>query len=102
MDYWHECITEAFDDAGITATEEQVQVVCSWVQGAHENYGMAHGHDCITNPLVEQNVKLAKELNEERAKRTCPVCNGRGRLVIQGPCHSSESECYKCKGEGRL
>jgi hypothetical protein len=58
MDYWEECITEAFDDAGIEATKEQIDTVTSWVDGAHENYGMAFGHDCIPNPMESEVEKL--------------------------------------------
>ena len=47
MDYWKECISEAFDDAGIMATDEQIANVAGWAESAHQNYGMAMGHDCI-------------------------------------------------------
>lgn len=102
MDYWQECIAEAFEDAGITATKEQIETVVSWVEGAHENYGMATGSDCIPNPLVLENESLKKELTKERDKVICEECNGKGRIITQGPCHSSNSECYKCRGEGRV
>lgn len=42
MNYWEICIQEAFEDAGIDATKEQIDTVTSWIEGAHENYGMAH------------------------------------------------------------
>jgi hypothetical protein len=61
MEYWEECISEAFDDAGITASEAQIETVASWVEGSHDNYGMAHGHDCIPNP---ENAEI-KELQQE-------------------------------------
>lgn len=102
MDYWKECISEAFDDAGIAATEEQIDTVASWVEGAHDNYGMAQGHDCIPNPLVEENKRLSRELVKEREKVICRECNGRGRIIIPGPCHSGNSECWKCHGEGKV
>lgn len=54
MDYWKECIEEALDDAGITATKEQIETIVGWVEGAHDNYGMAHGHDCIPNPMISE------------------------------------------------
>jgi hypothetical protein len=40
-DYWRECVDVAFEDAGITATDEQRKIVAGGFQGAHENYGMA-------------------------------------------------------------
>jgi len=102
MDYWEECIAEAFEDAGIKATDEQVSSVSRWVEGAHENYGMAFGYDCIPNPLVLENKKLLKEIREDRNKVKCETCNGTGEIVTHGPCHSAYSQCYKCRGAGRL
>lgn len=62
MDYWTECISTALDEAGIVATKEQIEIIVGAVEGGHENYGMAHGYDCIPSPL-------ATELNEQK-KRT--------------------------------
>ena len=39
MDYWNECLKEAFDNAKITASDKQIQTVADWVKTAHENYG---------------------------------------------------------------
>lgn len=102
MNYWNECIAEAFEDAGITATDDQINIVADWVEGAHDNYGMAYGHDCIPNPLKEENERLLREIKKERDKIHCEECNGRGRITTQGPHHSSNSECWKCMGEGRI
>jgi len=68
MDYWAECVNEAFEDAGITATKEQTDTVISWVEGAHENYGMSHGHDCIPDPRDTEldNLKAAHKKEVER------------------------------------
>lgn len=51
MDYWKECVSEAFEDAGLEASDEQIDTVASWVEGAHDNYGMAHGHDVRRSPV---------------------------------------------------
>lgn len=101
MDYWKECIAEAFDDASIEATDEQIERVSKFVEGAHENYGMAHGHDCISNPLVTENKSIAAELAKERSKVTCKECLGRGSITTHGPHHSATSQCSRCRGEGR-
>ena len=101
MNYWDECISEAFEDAGIAATEEQMAVVSGWVEGAHENYGMAHGYDAIPNPAQLENDKLRMELKKEQDKVICRECRGRGRITINGPIHSGTSECHVCRGEGR-
>lgn len=54
MDYWTECISQALEDAKLTATQEQINTVVSWVEGAHENYSLAAGHDCIPNPMLSE------------------------------------------------
>lgn len=102
MDYWKVCISEAFEDAGITATDEQISTVASWVEGAHDNYGMARGYNNISDPRDSENERLKRELEKERDKITCPDCNGSGRIVTHGPVHSSNMHCSKCNGEGRI
>lgn len=102
MDYWQECIDEAFEDAGISASKEQIEIVVSWVEGAHENYGMAHGHHAIPNPLADENARLKRELDAEKRKEACPQCKGEGWITEQGPYHSYTSNCWKCRGEGRV
>lgn len=68
MDYWKECISEAFEDASIVATDEQIKTVVSWVEGAYENYGLVHGHYDIPNPQTLEINRLKKELRDERDK----------------------------------
>ena len=63
---WVDCINEAFEDAGIKATNEQKNTVASWVEGKHENWGMSHGHDAIPNPLEDVVRGLKRELEELR------------------------------------
>ena len=99
-DYWTDCIGEAFEDAKIEATGEQIATVASWAEGAHDNYGMAHGHEYIPNPQRLEADRLRKELEIERSKVVCPECKGSGRIITYGPSHSSDSECYVCHGEG--
>jgi hypothetical protein len=101
MDYWAECIEEAFDDAEIEASDEQTQTVIDWVKGAFENYNLATGIDCIPNPLRLENDSLRAELEKERGKAVCPDCGGTGESVTHGPVHSGISECSRCRGEGK-
>lgn len=102
MNYWEECVGEALCEAGIAASKEQIVSIAAYVQGAHENYGMSHGHDAIPNPLVNENARLLKELNTERAKVTCNECWGVGTLHFQGPVHGSTTQCHVCRGEGKV
>lgn len=101
MAYWRECIEAAFGDAGIAATEEQISEVVSFVENAHENYGMAHGYDCIPNPIRLDNDRLKKELIAEREKVICKECGGKGYFMTYGGTFQSEHTCHKCNGEGR-
>ena len=102
MRYWQECISQAFDDAGISASPEQMESVVMAVEGGHENYGMAHGHDSIPDPIRQENEELKKRLKKEQDKTVCRECNGYGSITSLGPVHSSTGQCWKCRGEGKL
>ena len=102
MNYWEECIAEAFEDAKIIASDEQIKIVANCVEGGHDFYGQAHGHDCIPNPLVEENKKLTKRLEIEISKRVCPDCKGSGRIIENYLNRSSNSQCDRCHGEGKI
>ena len=67
-DYWETCISEAFEDAGIDATTEQIGTVISWVEGCHENYSMANGHDAIPSPLDAEVKRLKAEIVKNQEK----------------------------------
>jgi hypothetical protein len=102
MNYWQECIETALEEVGIKATPEQVKAMASFVASAHEQYGMAHGHDCIPNPLVLENEKLEAELEKERRKVVCKECGGTGRIFAYCGTFISDSPCDKCNGEGKV
>ena len=99
--YWRECVEIALNDVGITATPEQIQEIAWSVQGGHENIGMAFYSPPAGEHLTTEIERLRRELREERDKIACNTCGGRGRIITQGPYHSSDSQCYKCHGEGR-
>ena len=101
MDYWQECISEAFDEAKIIATQAQIDMVAEWVEGASENESQARGWDCIPHPLESENERLKDELAKERGKETCKHCKGTGDDVSYGPSHTAVSQCSYCRGEGR-
>jgi len=72
MNYWKECIEEAFSEAGIVATDEQIQTVYEIVEGASENYGTYTGEDvanCNYSQQQEDKInKLEAELREASNK----------------------------------
>jgi hypothetical protein len=106
MDYWRECIEIAFADAGIVATEGQIETVVGAVEGSHENYGMAFGHDVASlnfraaEDREKENIEDA--LLFEKEKVVCPACSGRGLLISRFGTMQSDGECYKCRGDGKV
>lgn len=102
MDYWYDCILEAFDDTGIKATDEQITAVAEWVKCSHDNYGMHTGDQYIPNPLKSENDQLKRKLEREQNKIICWKCKGSGKEITHGPYHSSYSDCFKCSGKGFL
>ncbi len=106
MDYWRACIEEAFEDAGIEASDDQIDTVASWVDGANENYGLATGSEVATANYIGEKDRsirdLKEELQKELDKKTCEVCKGSGNLTSYGGTHQSTSSCYRCDGQGRL
>jgi len=101
MEYWEECVSQALDEVGISATQEQIFSIARDVEIAHEQYDMAHGYDAIPNPLIEENKRLKSKITAEKEKVICEICNGTGNITTHGPCHSGTSQCWKCRGEGR-
>lgn len=80
MDYWKECIKEALEDAELEATDKQIDRVTEWVEGAYENYGMAHGYDVMTNPRdsrIEELHRKIKRIEEDHERRIRGVREGR-------------------------
>lgn len=103
MDYWREAFMAALEEAEIPfPSDEKLKLGADVLEGAHENFGTAHGYDCIPNPQTGEIEKLNRELRRERAKIHCHTCDGRGRIETPGPYHSSNSQCWKCNGEGRV
>lgn len=101
MNYWKECVESAFDEAGLLATQKQIESISECVRLSHENYGLYTGEECIPNPLEIENKRLRRELRIESDKVTCSTCKGRGSITEAGPVHFSVSRCCDCNGEGK-
>ena len=67
MEYWKECIEEAFSENEIIATDEQIKSVVEWVEGAHENIGMATGSEHIPNPANSEIYELKAKIRKLEA-----------------------------------
>lgn len=103
-EYWRITSEDALCEAGLEATEEQTATVGLWFQRAAEMHGEYTGQHLIPDPMREENAKLLNLLNKERSKVFCRECQGTGRLIETfGPVgRSSNSECWKCHGEGKI
>jgi len=100
-DRWAQCISEAFEEAGIEATDQQIDIVATWAESESEHGHISSGHSCIPNPLESENERLKRQLKAEKEKVECPACRGEGRIITYGV-RSSNMHCTKCNGEGRV
>lgn len=101
IEYWRICVEEILGDHGVEATTEQIEAMakdfesCANVQG---DYSAP-----IENPAVREAKELGRKLKIEQAKVFCKTCQGTGRLVEQfSSSHYSDSDCWKCRGTGKL
>ena len=107
MDYWKECISIAADECGLVLTEEQLECLADSVEGGHENYGMAFGHDCIPNPVESrvqeelQNLKreIQKREEWECSTKPCRTCTTTGGVKDSW---GRDMTCPNCDGKGRV
>jgi DnaJ-class molecular chaperone len=104
--YWVESVTESLEEAGITATADQINMVAENMQISSEQHDTSFGLDVASDNLRQNKDRkieeLYAELAEERDKRPCRKCGGSGSLTTHGPCHSSTSRCYACNGTGKV
>ena|ERR1700722_19783214 len=100
-EYWQECISDALEEAGLTASQKQISTIAEHVQGSHENYGMAFYSPPAGEHLRSEIAGLKRQVKREQDKVHCKECNGRGSITTQGPYHSSTGRCFKCNGDGR-
>lgn len=79
MEYWTICIEEAFCEAEITATDDQIKTVAEWAAGANENYGTATGSEHIPNPMsseVDELKAKIKRLESEHERQLDGIAKG--------------------------
>ncbi len=98
-EYWQEAVTSALDEISISLTKEQISIMADNIQISHENIGLAF--HTPESPLKSESNRLEEELQKEREKVHCKKCNGSGRITDDDGVRSSNSECFKCRGEGR-
>lgn len=102
-DYWDECIRIAFEEAGIEATDDQINIVVGAVAGAYENIGMATYIPSGPSQAEKELQELKKEIEKQRiwevCTSPCKLCNTTGTVTdIWG----RPTICPKCDGKGRV
>jgi len=106
MKYWKECVESALEEAGMTATDEQVSIFAKVIEGGYENYGMSHGYDAIPNQVeyrAQQELKKLKDDIErnrrwEASTRPCEECITTG---VVKDVWGRYMKCPHCDGTGR-
>ncbi|ERU73810.1 hypothetical protein Q087_01772 [Pseudomonas aeruginosa C40] len=98
-DYFAEGLGESLEEHGVVATSEQIKAIARDVVLFAENIGQAFYSP--EDPRAREADSLRKELEKEREKVVCRVCQGTGNTVSHGPHHSAYSSCWRCNGAGR-
>lgn len=65
-DYWETQMSEACEEAGIEVTREQLDVLVSWAESAHDFYGQAHGYDVGRPSMILESDHTATVRNLEK------------------------------------
>ena len=104
-DLWREHVEESFDEHGVYATLEQALGIADDIRLAVESTHLASGPPIEYQDPEKSEVRLLqRELKEERDKRGCPDCRGRGYnyFLLPGGAHGSYDRCDTCGGEGKI
>ncbi len=104
--YWKDLISEAFEDAKIVATDEQINNVAGWAESGLDNYSQACGSVHTTRGPSDAEIKL-NELKREIKKREdwvsstrpCIDCCTTGWITDSW---GQDMQCLACGGEGRV
>lgn len=105
--YWDVCIEEALGEIGINATPEQLKELVEWVEGGHENYGLATGVEVADSSFISDEARELEALKADQEKvriwkastDPCPSCITTG--TVKGY-WGKDVNCGSCGGEGRI
>ena len=105
LTYWLDAVNGSLEEAGVAATPAQAFIMAENLQVCSANEGLWTGSDVADSNCraarQEELADLKRQLREEQDKVTCRACGGSGTIREQGPCHSSETSCTRCRGTGR-
>lgn len=105
--YWADVLGDALCevDKFDLFTSEEMTKIGKYLASAADGQSQAFGWDVASSnrsaELREEEETLRKELRRERDKVTCRECNGHGRLSYDAGPWAVNTECSKCRGEGR-
>ena len=108
MNYWEECVAVAIEEAGISATDEQLKIMTEVVEGGHDNYSMSSGHDLTTDSFESESKSELRHLKAENERiqkwkdKTEPCRNCTGTGTVGGGRFQGVASCQECNGEGRI
>lgn len=69
MNYWEEAFIAALEEADVAIpSNDKLKLAVDVISSAHENYGMAYGHDCIPNPENTEIAGLKRQIKVLEAK----------------------------------
>jgi len=100
LDYWRDCLAESFDEAGVTVTAEQLDLIAGNVDGASSEYGSYSYQP--SDPMLGEISRLEKALKAERNKVGCGRCGGSGREQYYAGSWAVDTQCGSCHGEGKV
>lgn len=99
--YWRASLENILDEIGIVLTAGQFEELVESCDSAASMQWEATGGEHIPNPIELEAKRLTKELEHERSLVHCKECAGSGRIITYGPHHGSDTECWKCRGQGK-
>ncbi len=99
LEYWEECLSQSFDEHGISATREQIAAIAIDIEAGRDCMSMAF--HVPENPLARELKETQAALAHEQKLIFCETCRGTGRLTSYGGTFQSTSDCWKCRGKGK-
>ena len=101
-DYWKACLEASFDEHGIIVSDATLAAIAEDMQMAREMESESCGYLSIPDPRDTEIKTLKRSLETEMAKSFCITCQGTGRITESSGVRSSNTQCWKCRGEGKV
>jgi hypothetical protein len=107
MSYWRESIEQILEDAGVSVTNSQMDMIVEGVEGSHECYSQATGLDVADGNFVSDDARELARIRKDitihedyiNSTEPCPSCITTG-VVRDG--YGRDVQCECCYGHGRI